>query len=316
MKLVLQTESSECGLACLAMVANHFGQFIELADLRRRFSISLKGATLQQIMRHAAAIDLAARPLRLELDELKELHLPCILHWNLNHFVVLKSIHNKWNGKTLVTILDPGVGERRLSLEQVSKYFTGIALELRPNQSFVKAEESKRIAIRQLTGNIVGLRWAMIQIFVLAITLEIFAIVSPLFNQFVVDEVIVSGDVELLKVLVMGFALLLMTQTAIGLARSWFLMRWSIDIGFQWATKVFSHLMRLPVAFFEKRHLGDIVSRFGSISAIQSTLTSLFVESVLDGLMALLALVMMFAYSPKLSCLVLGAVALLSLIHI
>lgn len=315
MKLVLQTESSECGLACLAMIANHFGHHVELAELRRRFSISLKGATLQQLMRHAATINMVARPLRLEISELKNLQLPCILHWNLNHFVVLKSIHTKWNGNINVTLLDPGVGERNLSLDEVSKYFTGIALELKPNESFVRTEEAKRIAIRELTGKIVGIRRAIIQIFVLAITLEIFAIVSPLFNQFVVDEVIVSGDVELLKVLVMGFALLLITQTAIGLARSWFLMRWSIDIGFQWATRVFAHLMRLPVSFFEKRHLGDIVSRFGSIAAIQSTLTGLFVESVLDGLMALLAMVMMFIYSLKLSCLVLVAVGLYAILR-
>jgi ATP-binding cassette subfamily B protein RaxB len=297
------------------MIANHFGHHVELAELRRRFSISLKGATLQQLMRHAATINMVARPLRLEISELKNLQLPCILHWNLNHFVVLKSIHTKWNGNINVTLLDPGVGERNLSLDEVSKYFTGIALELKPNESFVRTEEAKRIAIRELTGKIVGIRRAIIQIFVLAITLEIFAIVSPLFNQFVVDEVIVSGDVELLKVLVMGFALLLITQTAIGLARSWFLMRWSIDIGFQWATRVFAHLMRLPVSFFEKRHLGDIVSRFGSIAAIQSTLTGLFVESVLDGLMALLAMVMMFIYSLKLSCLVLVAVGLYAILR-
>lgn len=310
MKLVLQTESSECGLACLAMIANHFGHYVELTSLRRRFTISLKGATLQQIMRHAAAMNMIARPLRLEIDELEHIQLPCILHWNLNHFVVLKHIHTKWNGKVSLTLLDPGVGERHVTLEEFSRHFTGIALELKPNDSFVKIEETKRIAIRDLTGKIVGVHRAVIQIFVLSVALEIFAIVSPLFNQFVVDEVIVSGDIELLKVLVMGFALLLITQTSIGLARSWFLMRWSIDIGFQWSTRVFSHLMRLPVSFFEKRHLGDIVSRFGSITAIQSTLTSLFVESVLDGLMAILALIMMFIYSPKLSCLVIGTVGL------
>lgn len=315
MKLVLQSESSECGLACLAMIANHFGHFIELSELRGRFSISLKGATLPQIMRHAASINMTARPLRLEIEELQKLQLPCILHWNLNHFVVLKDIKTRLNGKTIVRLFDPAVGERNLTLEEVSKYFTGVALELAPNTDFIRKQETKRIAIQDLTGNIIGLRRALIQIFLLALTLEIFAIVSPLFNQFVVDEVIVSGDTDLLNVLVFGFGLLLVTQTAIGLARSWFLMRWSIDIGFQWSTRVFSHLIRLPVSFFEKRHLGDIVSRFGSISTIQSTLTSLFVESVLDGLMALLALAMMFVYSSKLSWFVLVAVTLYAMLR-
>jgi ATP-binding cassette subfamily B protein RaxB len=114
-KSILQTESSECGLACLAMLASHYGHHADLADLRRQFSISLKGATLAQLMRHAAALHLSARPLRLELEELSELALPCILHWNLNHFVVLKKISKNWQGKRTLTLLDPAVGERHIT---------------------------------------------------------------------------------------------------------------------------------------------------------------------------------------------------------
>lgn len=307
---LLQTESSECGLACLAMVASHFGYHTDLADLRRQFSISLKGATLAQLMRHASSMQLNSRPLRLELDELDQLALPCILHWNLNHFVVLKAVRKDWRGKVTLVLLDPAVGERRVPLEEASSHFTGVALELAPSPSFKPKEEKKQVALRDLTGHIVGLRSAIVKVLALALALEIFAICAPLFNQFVIDEVIVSGDKELLVVLVFGFALLMITQNAIGLARSWFLMRWSMDISLQWSARVFAHLVRLPVSYFEKRHLGDVVSRFGSIGSIQSTLTSMFVESALDGLMAVLALVMMLVYSVKLSMLVLGAVAL------
>ncbi|MGK5038003.1 peptidase domain-containing ABC transporter [Janthinobacterium sp. LB3P118] len=315
MQTVLQTESSECGLACLAMVASHYGRHTDLAELRRRFPISLKGVTLEQLMRHAASMQLAARPLRLELDELSKLQMPCILHWNLNHFVVLKKVSKTWRGVTMVTLLDPAIGETRLPLGVVSKHFTGVAMELAPNADFVVADERRKVAIRDLTGHVLGLRRALVQILALALALEVFAIASPLFNQFVIDEVIVSGDQDLLKVLVCGFALLIVTQTAIGLARSWFLMRWSMDIGLQWSVRIFAHLTRLPLSFFEKRHLGDVVSRFGSIASIQGTLTSLFVESALDGLMAMLALGMMFMYSPKLSFLVLAAVLLYALLR-
>lgn len=310
MNTILQTESSECALACLAMMSSHFGYQVDLADLRRKFSISLKGATLAQLIRHAASLELSSRPLRLELDEIGQLALPCILHWNLNHFVVLKKLKKNWQGKITLVLLDPAVGERRVSLEEASKHFTGVALELTPSAKFQAKDERKRIAIRDLTGRILGLRRALFQVIVLAIALELFAITSPLFNQFVIDEVIVSGDRELLVVLVFGFAILMITQTAISLARSWFLMRWSMDIGFQWSGRLFAHLIRLPVSYFEKRHLGDIVSRFGSIGAIQSTLTSLFVESLLDGLMAILALMMMLLYSPKLSAIILCGVLL------
>jgi ATP-binding cassette subfamily B protein RaxB len=315
MRVILQTESSECGLASLAMIANHHGHRIDLVDLRRQFSVSLKGATLEHLMRHAAALQLAARPLRLELEELDQLQMPCILHWNLNHFVVLTRVSRTLGGKRMVTVLDPAVGERRMALDDVSRHFTGVALELTPSADFVVKDERKKIAIRDLTGHVAGLRRALVQVIALALALEIFAIASPLFNQFVVDEVIVSGDRDLLKILLLGFALLTVTQTAIGLARSWFLMRWSVDIGQQWATRLFTHLTRLPAAYFEKRHLGDVVSRFGSIGAIQGTLTSLFVESLLDGLMALFALGMMLMYSLTMSALVLAAVALYALLR-
>ncbi|MTW12358.1 ATP-binding cassette domain-containing protein [Pseudoduganella eburnea] len=309
MKTILQSEASECGLACLAMVACHFGYQTDLAELRHKFSISLKGATLAQLMRHASNLHFTARPLRLELDELSQLQLPAILHWNLNHFVVLSKVERDLWGKTTVTILDPAVGKRRVSVQEVSRYFTGVALELTPTPQFHTKEETRKVSIGELTGKVIGLRWAIAKVIMLAIALEVFAVAAPLFNQFVIDEVVVSGDRELLKVLVIGFALMLITQNAIGLARSWTLMRWGIDIAVQWSTRVFAHLTRLPASYFEKRHLGDVISRFGSMGAIQSTLTNLFVESMLDGFMALLAFGMMLTYSPKLTCIVLAGLA-------
>lgn len=297
------------------MIASHFGYQSDLAQLRRQFSISLKGATLAQLMRHASAMNLSSRPLRLELDDLAQLALPCILHWNLNHFVVLKKVSKNVHGRVSLTLLDPAIGERRMPLAEASAYFTGVALEISPSPAFKPNIERKQINLGDLTGHIIGLRRAIVQVLVLALALEIFAIVSPLFNQFVIDEVIVSGDRELLIVLVFGFALLMITQSAIGLARSWFLMRWSMDISLQWSSRVFAHLVRLPVSYFEKRHLGDVVSRFGSIGAIQGTLTSMFVESALDGLMALLAFGMMIIYSPKLSSVVVIAVILYALMR-
>lgn len=315
-KLIFQTEAAECGLACLGMVANHFGRQTDLPELRRQFSVSLKGMTLAQLIRHAAALQLNGRPLRLDVGALPKLTLPCILHWDLNHFVVLTSVKKSLRGRVVLTLLDPAVGERKITLEEASKHFTGIALELTPGPAFEIKDERRQIKIRELTGPIIGLRRAVVQVIVLALTLEVFAVIAPLFNQFVIDEVINSGDQDLLLVLTLGFALLMVTQNAIGLARSWFLMRWSMDINFQWNTRIFFHLLRLPGVFFEKRHLGDIVSRFGSIGAIQTTLTGIFVESVLDGLMAFIALGMMFFYSAQLSVIVLIALLLYGFVRI
>ncbi len=293
------------------MIASAHGFHTDLADLRRRFPISLKGATLAQLIRHAEALGFAARPLRLELEELKDLAVPCILHWDLNHFVVLKRVKGE-----RVVILDPAVGERALPLAKVSKHFTGVALELTPTAEFKAADVRRRVRFRELTGRVRGLPTALTQLFVLALALEVFALAAPLFNQFVIDEVVVSGDHELLDVLLIGFALLLVTQTAIGVLRQWLMMRLALDVNYQWSASLFAHLVRLPPVFFEKRHLGDIVSRFGSLSAMQNTLTTAVIGAVLDGIMAVLALVILFLYSPTLTVVALVAVVAYGLIRL
>ncbi|ALT79096.1 peptidase domain-containing ABC transporter [Paucibacter sp. KCTC 42545] len=312
MKLSLQSEASECALACLAMIGRVHGRHQDLADLRRRFPVSLKGATLQQLISHAGALGFSSRPLRLELHELGELQTPCVLHWDLNHFVVLKKVLH--GGKAAV-ILDPAVGERRLSMSEISRHFTGVALELSPNAEFKSQASAPRVSMRALTGKVMGLKRSLLQIFAVAVVLEMFAIVAPLFNQMVVDDVLTSGDRDLLSVLVIGFALLLVVQTSIGLARSWMVMVLGQTLSLQWMGNVFAHLVRLPVDFFEKRHLGDITSRFGAVSAIQKTLTTAAIEAVLDGLMAVAALVMMLIYAPTLCAVTVTAVVAYGLLR-
>ena len=264
---------------------------------------------MKELISQAGALGFSGRPLRLELHELKDLALPCILHWNMNHFVVLRSVRG-----TRITIVDPAVGERTLRLKEVSRHFTGVALELTPNADF-KPEIAHRVSLGQLTGKVLGLRRSLLQIIVVALALESFVILAPLFNQMVVDDVLVSGDRELLTVLVIGFTLLLLVQIAIGLARSWMVMVLGQTLSLQWMSNVFSHLIRLPVDFFEKRHVGDVVSRFAAVQAIQRTLTTGATEALLDGLMVLAALAMMFLYAPRLAWITCGAVIFYGLLR-
>ena len=303
--LLFQTEAAECGLASLAMVASYHGFRTDLASLRARFSISLKGTDLEQIVRFADALKLTSRPLRLEMHELGELKTPCILHWDMNHFVVLSKVTS--NG---IVIHDPAVGVRQLSFAEVSTHFTGVALELSPSVEFKPATEQRKVSLMQLLGKVDGLWRGFGLVMIMALALEAFAIVSPMFNQWVVDEALVSADRGLLDVLVIGFGLMLITQTAISLARGWTIMYLSTHLNLQWVSNVFTHLLRLPIVWFEKRHLGDVISRFGSVGTIQSTITTSFVSAMLDGLMAFATLGLMLFYSGLLSAVVITAVIL------
>jgi ATP-binding cassette subfamily B protein RaxB len=306
--LILQTEATECGLACLAMIAGYHGYRTDLMSLRNRFSVSLKGATLANLIQTAGQLDLGTRPLKLDLDDLGQLRLPCILHWNFNHFVVLKAV-----GAKKVIIHDPGSGVRSLSWSELSDSFTGVALELWPSPQFKPQQQRQALPLRSLMGHVTGMGTSCAQILILALALEVFALLSPFFLQWVIDNVIVSADRDLLTTLAIGFGLLMLLQQAISAIRAWVILYLSTTLNMQWRANVFSHLIRLPVQYFEKRHLGDIVSRFGSIETIQHALTTSFLEGILDGLMTVVTLSMMFIYSPTLGGIAVAAMFLYGL---
>ncbi|HEY2927191.1 peptidase domain-containing ABC transporter [Piscinibacter sp.] len=308
--MLLQTEAAECGLACLAMVAAHHGLNTDLPTLRQRFQLSLKGATMVDLTRIAAQMQLNARALRAEMAHLPQLQLPCVLHWDLNHFVVLTQV-----GHGRAVIHDPARGVRRLPLDEVSKHFTGVVLELAPAADFRPRTERQSISLRQLLGRVSGLKRSLLQIFALALALEGFLLLSPFFMQWVVDSVLVGADRDLLVTLGIGFGLLVFIQVATGAIRSWAVLYLSATLNLQWLSNVFAHLMRLPVRWFEKRHTGDVMSRFGAIQQIQQTLTTSFIEAVLDGLLVVLTLAMMCVYSGTLTAIALGCVAAYALLR-
>ena len=302
--LCLQTEAAECGLASLVMIAGWHGYRVDLATLRQRHPLSIKGVTLAHLIQVSGRLGLAGRPLRLELAELPQLATPCVLHWDLNHFVVLREASAR-----AIVIHDPAAGVRRLSMEEASRHFTGIALELSPTAEFRQADERVRVRLRDLTGPVRGLGPALAQVLALAVALQALAVLAPFYLQWVVDGAVASGDRELLTVLGVGFLLLAAIQVAVGTLRSWVVLYLGTTLNLQWLANVFSHLLRLPVAWFEKRHLGDVVSRFGAVTTIQRTLTSSFVEAVIDGLMAVVTLAMMLAYSFPLTLIALATVS-------
>jgi ATP-binding cassette subfamily B protein RaxB len=293
---IVQAEATECGLASIAMVAGYFGHEASLAALRRQYPVSLKGASLEQIMKVAVAVGLRARALKVELDELSLLATPAILHWNLNHFVVLESIN-----KHAAVVCDPAVGRRSVSLQELSECFTGVALELTPGFDFVRKREESPIELGRLVGRVTGLRKALLQLFILAIALESLALVAPLFNQWILDGAIVSGDEKLLTKLAIGLTLVGMTHAAIGALRSWVALFVSSNFTLQWLSNVMAHLVGLPVAYFEKRSASDILSRFSSVNAIQRTLTVTMVDAVLDIILVIGTGAMMAVYSWKLA---------------
>lgn len=300
--MIHQTEVAECGLASLAMVARFHGHDIDLPSLRRRFSLSIKGSSLSRLIANAEALGFDTRPIRLELDALGELQTPCILHWDLNHFVVLKQV-----GSRRVTIHDPARGERSMDLDELGKHFTGVVLEITPRSDFVPVRERRHVSLRALAGQIRGLASALGLVAVLAVSLEVFTLLLPLLLQLVIDQVLVTADIDLLHLLGIGFLAVVVFQSMTVAVRGWVVSALSASMNSQWVTNLFGHMLRLPMDYFGKRHIGDIMSRYSSLNSIQQTITGGFIETLLNGSTAALVLIVLLLYSPMLTGLVVAA---------
>ena len=297
--MILQSEAPECGIACVAMIASYHGFRTDLSAMRLRLAPSMKGVTLKHISAIADTMKLAARGVKVPLEVMGQLKLPAILHWDMNHFVVLTKISGD-----KITVNDPARGRRVLTLREASDHYTGVAMELTPTAGFAERDEREKISAWQLVRTATGLRSAVTQVLLLSLVLEVLAIASPFFLQLVVDRVVVGRDRDLLAVLGIGFGLLAVMIAIITALRSWLGVYISTRLNLQLLDTLFARLLRLPLAWFEKRHIGDIVSRFRSVDAIQRTLSLTFLETLMDGVMVLVTLAVMLWYSGTLTIVV------------
>lgn len=308
--VILQSEAADCGLACLAMVCSYYGYQTDMTVLRQRFMMSSHGISLRGMISIAGKLNLSSRALRVESKAINKLQLPCILHWDMNHFVILKKLK-----QNRVIIVDPAIGERSSNLHEFNQRFTGVALELSPTSKFKKIKEKRSLRLSQFWRRIIGLKRSLLQILLLSLLLQLFALAAPFYMQTVVDDVILRIDQSLLFALTLGFGLLLIIQIATTVLREWVVLVFSTRLNMQMSANLFRHFIRLPMEYFVKRHMGDIVSRFGSLENVRQLLTTGLVSTVVDGVLAILTLVAMLFYSLKLTLIVLAFVVIYALIR-
>ena len=303
--VLLGAEAAECGLVSMAMIARYHGHDVDLNGLRQRFSLSISGASLRSLMTLADGLGFATRALRVELDSLAKVRAPAILHWDLNHFVVLATVRSK-----RVIIHDPAQGRRELTLEEASKHFTGVVLELSPADDFKAVSARQPTRLVHLWSKLTGFWGSFFQILALSLALQVAVFAAPFFTQLVIDESLARGDRDLLTVLALGFGALVVIRVAIETLRAYALEVIGHLLSFQMIGNLVRHLLRLKTDYFEKRHVGDILSRIGSTQPIQQAITTGVISTVIDGVMAVIALVILFFYSGVLTLVVLASLVL------
>jgi ATP-binding cassette subfamily B protein RaxB len=279
--------------------------------------MSLKGVTLKTLIGMAEQVGFNCRPLRAEIDELSQVQCPAILHWNLHHFVVLTGVtrrplhrlrrspspanageERRWGRR--FEIHDPARGRRVIGEGELSRQFTGVVLELTKSESFMPASQVSRLRISQLWSRLAGIGSSLRNVLALSVILQLIALATPFYLQLAVDTAFPSFDTDLLAMLAIGFGGL----AAIGLLTTWLRSLVLVSLGnslsYQIVVNLYRHLLRLPLPWFEKRHVGDIISRFGSTQPISDLLAQGLIAAVLDGAMAMMTLALMFIYSFKL----------------
>lgn len=298
--LILQDSNGECGIACLAMIAQWHGHRLDLANLRASYPTTRRGLSLANLAAVADQLRFDVRGYKVEdIQDLAGVRLPAILHWNNNHFVVLKSV----KGDRFV-IHNPAVGVRTLSREDVEEAYTGFVLELQPSGAFEVIVKEKRYPLARILELTYGLKTSLVQVISVSIVASLVAMTLPLFVQASIDSVLPRSDVDLLGALAIGLLLVSLTTTAAGWLRARIVANAGGAFFAQLTRNAVGHLFRLPLRYFESRHPGDIGTRLESVDYVRNIVTGVVVEVVVDGIMLLFSGLIMFLYAPLLALIV------------
>jgi len=293
-----QVEVSECGLVCLAYASSKLGAHQDLIELRRRFPISVRGLSFQQMSDVAGALQMHSRGIRCELEELGELRAPAILHWGLNHFVVLERVTRRW-----IYLFDPAEGRKRISMADAAKSFTGVAMEISRAPSFERRRERSPLSTWAWIRLSPELYSGLAQVLVLSLMLQAYMIASPFYGQLAIDQAALKGDQALLSTLAIGFGMFGLFNCGASLLRGYATQRLALLLNWDMSVRLFRHLIRLPLPWFQKRRLADTISRFDAVMPIRDLVSGALIATAVDGLLALTTLAMMIIFAWPLACL-------------
>jgi ATP-binding cassette subfamily B protein RaxB len=310
-KLVRQSEVAECGLACMAMIATYHGFDVDLNSLRRRYDPSTRGASFKTLMRIGDDLGLIARAVQVPLGSLKAIAVPAVLHWDMNHFVVLET----FKGSNAL-IHDPKGRSGWLTPEDVSSHFTGVALQFRPSTKFQTGRVRERLRLSELWQAARGLKRAIAQATILSLALQVLTLAGPYYMQLAVDTALPARDYRLLYILMFGFSVIVILNSTVSLLRSSIILTSGSALGSGITSNLAHHLFRLPEKWFFRRQVGDVLSRFQSISPIRNLLTEDLASVPMDAVLALTTLMLMIFYSLTLTSITIAAVSAAGLVRL
>ncbi len=309
--MILQQSSSDCGAACLAMISQYWGKRFSINQLRNLANVGRSGASLKNLAKAAESLGFQSRPVRASLSRLEEQSDPWVAHWEGIHYVVVYKVQSK-----RILIADPAIGKKWFSRSEFLGSWSGYALLLHPTQEFRNAKADKT-SLSNFANVLWPYRNTAIQIILASVLIQLFGIVTPLFTQIILDQVVVNKSLSALNVFALGALMFGVGSITLTATRQYLLDYFSNRVDLTLISGFISHALRLPLRFFESRRVGDIITRVQENQKIQRFLIRQVVLSWLDFLTGIIYLGLMFYYNQKLTLLVLALIppiAILTLI--
>jgi ATP-binding cassette subfamily B protein len=298
--LIPQVTMEDCGAACLAMVLAYHGREVSLATVSEGMVRGRSGADARSILQVARKFGLRGRGISAEnMSDLVHCPPGTVLHWEFNHFVVLER-----TVRDGLVIVDPATGRRRVSVEEASRAWTGVALLFEPTDDFKPGREARPNRMRY-AGQVVGDARALLRILLTSLVLQALGLPLPLLTGAVIDRVLPRGDAQLLAVIVIGLLPLLVFYGLAVLVRAHLLLEMRTTIDARISTRFFEHLLSLPFTFFQRRPSGDLLMRLASNAFIRENLTAGVLSTLIDGALVLVYMAALFLTSWQMGLLAL-----------
>lgn len=296
---IYQMEATECGAASLGMIMACYGKHLPLEKLRIETGVSRDGCTAKYVMRAAKKFGFETHGYRKSLESLisGEVKVPCIIHWNFNHFVVYEGKKGKY-----YYINDPAMGRRKLTYEDLDDCYTGVVLTFEPTSQFVK--EKKHNSIWGLiAGRLKGQKKAIFMLFLLGLIMVVPNMIIPVFSEIFIDEILIKGNTDWTTALLAAMLGTVLVKTILSVTQGKVLARLQNKMSLVSAYNFLSHMMRLPIGFFDQRYAGDLAGRVDNNNNVSDFLAGKLADVVLDCFISVFYFILMLLYSPILALL-------------
>ena len=297
-----QQSSSDCGAACLAMISQYWGKRFSINFLRNLSGVGRAGASLKNLAKAGESLGYQARPVRASLSRLVEQKNPWIAHWQGNHYIVVY-----WVKGNQILVADPAMGKYKLSRQVFLEGWTGYALLLEPTERLYATPGEKR-SLGRFLKLLLPYRSLGLQIILASVLIQIFGMISPLFTQIILDQVVVNRSQTTLNVFVIGSLMFGIWSMGLSSVRTYLLNYLSNRLDLTMISGFINHALTLPLKFFESRRVGDIITRVQENQKIQRFLIGQVLLSWLNFVTGFVYLGLMLYYNWQLTVLVLALI--------